>query len=220
MAKTETSNAPPGRPRDKTLDETLIRTALDLLCQTGVESVTMARVGRLSGIPATSIYRRYPDARSLILAAIKDDLDRTQFDVEDQGSLPDDLMAFLRMVARALHPQRARMLAGLLLPIHTDAELAALFTEKLETLRREGWSSIIDRAVRRGTLKPQALGAQPLDDVAQTMIFYRIVVRQLPADDGFLNDLLDTVLMPALTSFLVESNGLDRATAVSARPVA
>jgi len=142
MAKSGNSSAQPGRPRDRTLDETLIRVTLDVLSQTGLEGVTMARIGRLSGIPATSIYRRYPDARSLILAAIKADLDETQFDLEDQGSLRADLLAFLRVIAQALCPERSRMLAGLLLPVQTDPTLEAMFNAKLDMLRNEGWRGV------------------------------------------------------------------------------
>lgn len=193
------SNSPQqGRPRDKNLDDALIRITLELLSQTGLEGVTMAKVGRLSGIPATSIYRRYPDAKSLVMAAIEDDLAKLQLHLEDHGSLRADLFAFLKMLAEALNPERARMLAGLLLPMHHDPELAALLSKKLEAIRNEGWRGVIDRAVQRGALRAQALEVEPLDDVAQTMIFYQAVVRRMPADEVFLNRLLDTVLMPAL----------------------
>jgi AcrR family transcriptional regulator len=201
-SNSDTSNAPAqGRPRDKSLDDALIRITLELLSQTGVDSVTMSRIGRLSGIPATSIYRRYPDARSLILAAIKDDLEKTEFILEDQGSLRADLLGFLRMIAEALNPFRARMLAGMLLPVQKDPELAALFTAKLEALRNEGWRCVITRAIQRGTLRAQALEARPLDDVAPTMIFHQAVVRFEPADEAFLNALLETVLLPSLEPF-------------------
>ncbi|WP_370677307.1 TetR/AcrR family transcriptional regulator C-terminal ligand-binding domain-containing protein [Pleomorphomonas sp. PLEO] len=202
MSKSEDSNSPqPGRPRDKSLDEALIRITLELLRQTGLESVTMSKIGRLSGIPATSIYRRYPDAHSLIVAAIKDDLEKMQLLIADQGSLRGDILAFLRIMAEALNQDRARILSGMLLPMQGDPELAALFTTKLEALRCEGWRGVIERAVRRGTLRAEALDACPLDEVAQAMIFYQAAVKFEPADEAFLNDLLDTVLMPGLERF-------------------
>ncbi|MBN9432430.1 MAG: TetR/AcrR family transcriptional regulator [Bosea sp.] len=201
MARSHETSAQPGRPRDKTLDETLIRVTLEVLSETGLESVTMAKIGRRSGIPATSIYRRYPDARSLILAAIKADLDETQFDLEDQGSLRADLLALLRVIAKALSPQRSRMLAGLLLPTQSDATLEAMFKTKLDAFRSEGWRGAVRRAVQRGTLRPEAQEAQPLDDVAHTMIFFQSVVKREPADDVFLGRLLDNVLMPALEPY-------------------
>jgi AcrR family transcriptional regulator len=193
--------SPQGRPRDKSLDDALIRITLELLSQAGVDSVTMARIVKLSGIPATSIYRRYPDARSLILAAIRHDLQQTEFLLEDQGSLHADLLSFLRMIAEALHPARARMLAGMLLPVHKDPELAALFNVKLDALHKEGWCRVIERAIQRGTLRPQALDARALGDVAPTMIFHQAVVKFEPADEVFLNALLDTVLLPSLQPF-------------------
>jgi AcrR family transcriptional regulator len=201
-ASSDTPHAsPPGRPRDKNLDEALIRVTLELLSQTGVDSVTMARVGRLTGIPATSIYRRYPDARSLILAAIKEDLEKTELVLPDQGSLRADLLGFLRMIAAALNPFRARMLAGLLLSVQQDPELAALFTAKLEALRNDGWRCVISRAIQRGTLRAQALQAHPLDEVAATMIFHQSVVRFEVPDERFLTALLETVLLPSLEAF-------------------
>ncbi len=204
MEKSDETVAQAGRPRDKVLDDTLIRVTLEVLSQTGLEGVTFARIGRMSGIPATSIYRRYPDARSLVLAAIQADLDKTDFDLEDQGSLRADLLAFMRGITKALCPERARLLAGLLLPVQTDPVLEAMFTAKLDTLRNAGWRAAIGRAVQRGTLRREALVAQPLDDVAHTMIFHQTVVMRVPADDDFLNRLLDSVLMPALEPFRIE----------------
>jgi AcrR family transcriptional regulator len=203
MAKSDAIIVQAGRPRDKVLDDTLIRVTLQVLSETGLEGVTFARIGRLSGIPATSIYRRYPDARSLVLAAIQADLDQTRFDLEDQGSLRADLLAFMRVITKALYPERARMLAGLLLPVQADPTLEAMLTAKLDTLRNEGWRGAIERAVQRGTLRREALGAQPLDDVAHTMIFHQAVVMRVPADEAFLNRLLDNVLMPALEPFRI-----------------
>ena len=202
MSKSDAQNTPqPGRPRDKGLDDALIRITLELLSQTGLESVTMAKIGRLSGIPATSIYRRYPDAHSLIVAAIEDDLEKMQPRLEDQGSLRADLLAFVQMIATTLNPERARMIAGMLLPMQNDAELTALLAARLETLRSDGWRGVIGRAVKRGTLRPEAMDASPLDDVAQTMIFYQAVVRFQPADETYLANLIDTVLLPALEPF-------------------
>jgi AcrR family transcriptional regulator len=200
-ASTPSATPTQGRPRDKSLDEALIRITLELLSSSGVGSVTMSQIVRQSGIPATSIYRRYPDARSLILAAIRHDLQQTEFVLEDQGSLRNDLLGFLRMIARTLHPVRARMLVGMLLPVQEDPELAALFNAKLEALRNDGWRRVIDRAVRRGTLRAQALDAHLLGEVAHTMIFHQAVVRFDPADEAFLNTLLDTVLLPSLQPF-------------------
>jgi AcrR family transcriptional regulator len=193
--------APQGRPRDPALDETILKVTLELLAQTGLESVTMAKICRLSGVPATSIYRRYPDAHSVIVAAIEHDLQKMQMVLPDRGSLRADLLSFIELVATALNEDRARILAGMILPMHKDARLAGLLSRRLEELRNQLWRSIIERAVRRNELHSAALTAQPLDDVAQTMIFYQAVVRQAPADEAYRLGLLDNVLMPALSAF-------------------
>jgi AcrR family transcriptional regulator len=190
-----------GRPRDPALDEAILRVTLELLAQTGLESVTMAKICRLSGIPATSIYRRYPDAHSVVVAAIQHDLRKMQMSLPDQGSLRADLLAFVEMIARTLNEERARMLAGMILPMYKDVRLRSLLARKLEDLRGQLWRSIIERAMVRGELNADALDAQPLDEVAQTMIFYQAVVRQTPADETFMNRLVDNVLMPALAAY-------------------
>ncbi|EIZ77331.1 Transcriptional regulator protein [Novosphingobium sp. Rr 2-17] len=190
--------AQPGRPRDKALDETILRVTLKLLAETGLESVTMAKICRLSGIPATSIYRRYPDAYSVIVAAIEHDLKKMQMSLPDQGSLRADLLAFVELMAHTLNEDRARMLAGMILPMHKDPRLSSLLSRKLEDLRSRLWRSIIERAIGRGELHSHALKAQPLDEVAQTMIFDKAVIRQQPSTQDFLVQLVDNVLIPAL----------------------
>jgi len=190
-----------GRPRDPALDEAILRVTLELLAQTGLESVTMAKICRLSGIPATSIYRRYPDAHSVVVAAIQHDLQKMQMSLPDQGSLRADLLAFVRLIASTLNEERARMVAGMILPMYKDARLRSLLARKLEDIRGQLWRSIIERATDRGELTAGALEAQPLDEVAQTMIFYQAVVQQTPADETFIERLVDNVLMPALTPY-------------------
>jgi AcrR family transcriptional regulator len=212
MRKTKLPTPQQGRPRDRDLDETLVRITLEALGQGGMESVTITKIVRMSGIPATSIYRRYPDARSLVMAAIERDLETLPSPVvDDHGSLRADLLVFLRMFADALTEDRARIIAGLLLPIHHDPTWAAPFIAKLGTMRTLGWQAVIDRAISRGTLREEARGVMMQYDVAQTMIFYQKVVNLLPVDEVFLTNLLDTILLPSLDRFMTDSGKRDLA---------
>lgn len=199
-------NRPPtaaasGRPRDQALDASIIEVTLDCLTRMEFDRITIAEIARLSGSPKSTIYRRYPDVRSLVVAAIRHELDGHDLTFVDQGSLRADLESFLTLIALVLNDRRARMLASLLFAMRDDPALAAPLTYRLELLHLEGWKPIVERGVARGELRAEALDMDLLGKIAPSLIFHRIMVDQEPVTPDFLQAILDHSLAPALAVF-------------------
>ena len=99
-----------GRPKDSTIDDRALDATRQLLVEEGHEAATIQRIAERSGLHPSSIYRRWPSRRELILDAAYRDLHRAH--VEPTGDIRKDLTRFLEVyyetfdspVARAAMP--------------------------------------------------------------------------------------------------------------------
>jgi len=189
------------RPRDDQVDDAVHRATLSLLAEVGYDGVTVAEVARRASTVPPTVYRRYRNVRDLVLATLRRELaalpDR---EVDDTGALRADLLAFVADVASALTPDRVAIVAGLLLPLRRDPELAAALRTELEFLGGTRGQLIIDRAVHRGDLHldPGTADLRIVATVIPAMILHRLTLMNLPIDGDFAADLVDTLLLPAL----------------------
>jgi AcrR family transcriptional regulator len=189
------------RPRDDEVDAAIHGATLSLLAEVGYDGVTVAEVARRASTVPPTVYRRYRNVRDLVLATLRQAFAEVGHrEVADLGELRADLLSFVTQVAAALTAERVAILAGLLLPLRRDAQLASALRTELEFLSTGSWQVIITRAIRRGELAID-LDAADLSAVtaaAPAVIFHRLVLLNLPLDDDFARDLVDTVLLPSL----------------------
>ncbi|MDR7360914.1 TetR/AcrR family transcriptional regulator [Nocardioides marmoribigeumensis] len=73
----------PGRPREASVDRRLVEAVLALVRERGPRAVTIAAVSARSGVARTTVYRRFPDRRALLVAALSP--------LTDRGAPPQDL---------------------------------------------------------------------------------------------------------------------------------
>ena len=111
---TETAKRTPGRPRSSEADRAILQTALRLLVEQGYDAMSIEGVASAAGVGKTTIYRRYPSKRELIVAAVSSLADTFSVPTES-GDLRADLLVFLRRDARGVRGSRlldARHAAG------------------------------------------------------------------------------------------------------------
>lgn len=190
--------AAPGRPRQDQLDDAIHRATLGLLAEVGYAGLKLAEVARLASTVTTSIYRRHRNVRGLVIATLERELVGIVTEVADHGSLRADLIAFVSGIGAALTPERARILAGLLLPMRSDAALSSMLTGMMEAMRLVGWNAVIQRAIARGELTREAEHLGALGVVAPSLVLNAILILQSPVTDTFVRDVVDNVLLAAL----------------------
>ena len=197
MSKLEHPQTPVGRPRDSQLDAAIHRATLSLLAEVGYARVTIAEVARKASTVPPTVYRRHRCVKSLVLAVLEAELASLDEYVPDVGSLRDDLLAHVRTIAEMLNPQRASIVAGLLLPMRQNRSLGKVVGRGMETVIASHWGAIIDRAIHRGELDPTVRSLGALGRVASSVVFQRLTLLQLAVDASFIAELVDTVLLPA-----------------------
>jgi AcrR family transcriptional regulator len=185
-----------GCSRSAAREHAICDAALALLAEVGYDRMSMDAVAARARASKATIYRRWPGKEELVLEAVRS---RVADIVEppDTGSLRGDIIATLRLMVEGMGGQDAALMAGVLRAMRSAPELAdCVRTQVLEHKRYIG-RALVERAVARGEL---ATGANPdvWHEVAPALMFFRIIVADLPVDDAYLTHVADDVLVPLL----------------------
>lgn len=190
-----------GRPRDDQVDEMIHEATLALLAEVGYAGVTVAEVARRASTVPPTVYRRHDNLQALVYATLRREFAAlTGARPAETGSLRGDLIAFAQAIAGILTPQRAAVTAGLLLPMRHDQVLASTVRDGLTALGEANWGTLVTRAVDRGDLDARAENLGFLSQIAPSMFFHQMMLMRLPVDDAFIEQVVDGVLLPALTA--------------------
>jgi AcrR family transcriptional regulator len=84
----------PGRPRDRRLDDALLRAAREVFLERGFHHATMAEIARRAGAGTPALYRRWPTKLDLAIDIVL--VDSLPEPILDTGSIRKDLTQFLR----------------------------------------------------------------------------------------------------------------------------
>jgi AcrR family transcriptional regulator len=181
------------------VDGAIHRATLDLLAEVGYEGLSIAQVARLANTATTSVYRRFPGKQELVISTLRNEMRGIPRDLPDRGSLRADLVEHVSSIVELLTPQRARIMAGLLLPMRSEPALAEVFRQEVTAIRSDNWQRIFDRAVARGEVAQDHPGIFFLTEIPPAVIFHRAAVLQLPITAKFVSALVDSFLLATLT---------------------
>lgn len=149
------TRAGPGRPRSAELDATILRTALDLLIERGIEETSIEQVARLAGVTRATVYRRFPDKTQLLVAAIR----FGHADAAEPAVPPTDISVeqMLAGWSEALALPRVRRLTRrLMTSLHDHPELAEAFHAASIGPREQAVRAVLERARDRGQFPADA----------------------------------------------------------------
>ena len=69
--KTGNLGSAQGRPRDPSVDQAILRAALELFIEHGIAGATIEKIAKQAGVAKTSIYRRWTSREALLAQAIE-----------------------------------------------------------------------------------------------------------------------------------------------------
>ncbi|MDX3103530.1 TetR/AcrR family transcriptional regulator [Nonomuraea angiospora] len=181
-----------GRPRSEATRTAILAAALDELDERGYAALTIDGIARRAGCGKQTIYRWWPSKADVVLESLLDRADTT-IAIPDEGSLPDDLMAFLG----ATFKQRGQRptLIGLMAQALLDPVFAVAFKEKFLFRRRAALRVVLERAAARGELAA-GTDVELLVDIVYGVLWYRLLLDHAPLDEP-LGEGLTTLLVRA-----------------------
>jgi AcrR family transcriptional regulator len=147
------TNARPfiGRPRDLRIDSEVVSAVLGALQEGGYRAVTIDGIAQRLGRARSTLYRRWPSKRHLVVYAIVTELGDNP--AADTGGIRKDLEAAVGTLWYAFEGPLGGALAGLVADMAHDAELAATFRRLVLAPRRNSMRAALKRAQVRGEVR-------------------------------------------------------------------
>lgn len=167
-----------GRPRNPATDEAILKAALELFIESGIDGTSIEKIARRAQTNRAAIYRRYANKEEMLAAAL-DQLRRPAEQV--LASHPGlTLEAVLDAISRPevaklfVDDSSRRLLARLMGSVADGPELMAIYRQSYIEPRRDLMSRVLDDARAAGVLPPDCD-----TDIIQDMLAGAVIIRLL-----------------------------------------
>ena len=180
-----------GRPRDAAADERILAATFGQLVSVGYGGLSIEQVAVEAGVAKTTIYRRYPTKRELVVAALTREV--------PFAAPPPDVPAreglelFVRVGIRMLIESGAvRILSSLLVEDQREPGILDAFRANLLEPRRAQVVAMLQQGVERGEIRPD-IDPYVVTEMVAGAIFGHHVVLGLPTTEEWIESLVDHV---------------------------
>ncbi len=168
-----------GRPRDPAADEAILRAALELFVEHGVEGASFEQIARRAGVARTTVYRRWSSREDLLAQAMEVAREAPERSLTAAARVPlkrmaDELInAFSEMATRRGYLRTVAKLVG---SVPDSPKLMSVYWNTYVIPRRRMVAEIIGRARARGAIAKDA-DAETLLDMIGGAIMYHLLIR-------------------------------------------
>lgn len=181
-----------GRPRDPRTRAAILAAARALLERGGLTAVTIEAIAQKAGVSRPTIYRYWPNAPAVAMAAFLDVTGAPEA-ARSTRSPYAALRAQLHAVADAFAAPAGRSVAAMVAAAQSETELAKAFRNEFIARNRDATRLLLERCIEDGLIAPPADMELALDLVFGPL-FYRLLMGHAPITRGFVDRLLDTVI--------------------------
>ncbi|MGQ0583301.1 MAG: TetR/AcrR family transcriptional regulator [Reyranella sp.] len=181
-----------GRPRDPRTRAAILAAARALLERGGLTAVTIEAIAQKAGVSRPTIYRYWPNAPAVAMAAFLDVTGAPEA-ARSTRSPYAALRAQLHAVADAFAAPTGRSVAAMVAAAQSETELAKAFRNEFIARNRDATRLLLERCIEDGLIAPPADMELALDLVFGPL-FYRLLMGHAPITRGFVDRLLDTVI--------------------------
>ncbi len=186
-----------GRPRNKALDEAILKATLELLAEVGYEGLALTEVARRAEATPPALYRRYSGKLELVSAALAYEIRTIPSECEDTGSFHGDLVALMSVIGATFTPFRVRVLTAALLASQDHPQLREQILIELESISDREWSKLMKRAFSRGELSSDRVSSI-IKSLPAAYITRHILYKGTEPSAQSIEALVVEVIMPAI----------------------
>ncbi|HET7028986.1 MAG TPA: TetR/AcrR family transcriptional regulator [Candidatus Limnocylindrales bacterium] len=180
-----------GRPRDPAADQVILEATFRQLIDVGYGGLSVEAVAAASGVAKTTIYRRWPTKRDLVVAALAVEVPfpSAPADLDSQAALA----AFVRgAIAMLIDSGAIRILGSLLVEEQREPGVLAVFRERILAPRRGFVEAMLRRGIERGEIRPD-IDPLVVTEMVAGAVFGHHAVLGLTASDAWIDALVDHV---------------------------
>jgi AcrR family transcriptional regulator len=198
MRTAPTVESPRSRPADSHRVAAICDAALELLQEVGYDRLTVDAIAQRAHASKATLYRHWPQGKAQLVVTALKSRSAPPVICTDTGSLRSDLLSLLGTVAASLTREDVGLMAGLLLAMRSDEELAAAVREQVLEDKAGLAERLIAQAEARGEfVRPDA--AVLLHELLPALLFTHPLLHGAPIDAAYIKHVVDDVLLPVLT---------------------
>jgi AcrR family transcriptional regulator len=181
-----------GRPRDPRTRAAILAAARALLDKGGLTAVTIEAIASKAGVSRPTIYRYWPNAPAVAMAAFLDASGGPAAGKTGRSPLAA-LRAQLHAVADAFAAPAGRSVAAMVAAAQSETELARAFRNEFIARNRDAARLPLERCIEEGLVVPPGDVDLALDQIFGAL-FYRLLMGHAPITRAFVDQLLDAVI--------------------------
>lgn len=188
----------PGRPRELATEQAITAAARRVLAEEGLARMSMEHVATRAGVAKSTLYRRWPSKVELAVHAVAAAFD--DIDIDDHGSLAEDMRAGIGVAARMLRdPSTGGAYAALLAESARDPDgVGHQVRESVSTRLHALVATAVERAIGRGEITPGMVDVDLLSDIVLGSVLHRSLATGTP-DAQFVDGLIGLLTDVAYT---------------------
>jgi len=167
----------PGRPRSQAADQAILRAALEIFIEQGVDGASIEQIAARARVARTTLYRRWSSKEALIAQAIAVARGAPeQLAAVKRAELTRLPRLLVRALAESLSmPGYKELAARLIGSVPSCPELMAVYWSTYMAPRREIIGNVLERARAEGLIRKDSDPEVLLDLVGGAMIFHLLV---------------------------------------------
>jgi AcrR family transcriptional regulator len=177
-------------------EHAILRAAFEILTEVGYAGLRLDAVAARARASKATLYRHWSGKPALVAEAVRVCKGAAGV-VPDTGSLRGDLIAWFSEMAEATTGEEGPLLAGLVMAMHTDPELAAEM-RAMHSSKSPIARAICAQAEMRGELCP-GYNVDLIEEIVPGQLFMHSFVLGGPLDERFITHVVDDVVLPLLT---------------------
>ncbi len=183
----------PGRPRSEESRQSILRSTLKLLKQSGgFPELSIEAIAADANVGKTTVYRWWPTKAALVADAFSASAD-DELRFPDTGSVYNDIRLQMRGLIRIFRSQRGKIVAALLAGGQSDPELLEAYRDRFLWPRRRQAYQTLQRGVDRGEL-PSGCDFDLILDSLYGPILMRFLIRHVKLEESFADEICGLVL--------------------------
>lgn len=183
---------PVERRRSSRSHEAILAAAEAVAAERGYGGASIEEIAAQAGVGKQTIYRWWPNKAALFIE-VYGQLVPAGLVAEDTGSLAGDLRALLgRLSTLYVETPAGPILSGLVAEAQSDPALRDQLRDGYVAPRRAIVATILDRAVARGEIRPEA-DRDFASDLFSGAVWFRLLLGEPTIDEGFTDRLVAAV---------------------------
>lgn len=168
----------PGRPRVPETDTAILRAAMELFVERGIEGTSIEQVAKRAGVAKLTVYRRWTSREELVARAIEAMVEErgwpTNAEIESESPAAIVERTLTPSAEVAASPEFRALVARIMGSAVSHPTVMATYWKHYIVPRRDATAAMLERAKREGTVAPDA-DVDVLIDMMAGAVVYRIL---------------------------------------------